>query len=314
MRLLAPFVAVAEERHFRRAAERLRMAQPALSRKIQQLERQVGAALLTRSTRQVQLTDAGRVFLDAARQLIHDADAAAALARRASEGQIGWLTVGFVDSAAFELLPPLLSLLRRTSPQLVLKLQELSTEEQLADLRRDVDVGIVRDLGEAEGLQVRPLLRERLCVAVPREHRLAGRASLRLRELAEESFVLFPRPQVPRTYDHLIGVCGEAGFLPRVRSHALQYTTMLALVAAEAGVALVPRCVDVGARHDVAIVPLLDPHAVSDLAVAWRTGPNTPATDTFLAAAAEVAAAAERRQQARTAATVSSGDVGDQQT
>ncbi len=175
--LLSTFVAVAEERHFRRAADRLHVAQPVVSRRIQRLEQDLGTALLERTTRHVVLTEAGTVFLDAARRMLHDADLAVARTRRVAAGLVGRLTVGFVESAAFTLLAPLLRVLEARVPDVTLDLRELSTEQQLTELRADVDIAIVRELGqhelESEGLTGRHLLGEQLHVALPIRHRLA---------------------------------------------------------------------------------------------------------------------------------------------
>lgn len=290
LRLLSAFVALAEEQHFRRAAERLHLTQPVLSRHLQQLEREVGVRLLERTTRRVELTDAGRVFLDASRQLLHDAERAAVRAQRAAHGEIGWLTLGFVDSAAFALLPALLRELAEARPELTVRLRELSTEPQLVALREDVDVGVLREVDTAEGLVVRPLVTEPLCAALPSGHPLAERDGLRLAELADEPFVLFPRPQVPRVHDHLLAICDTAGFRPRIRAHALQYTTLLALVSAGQGVALVPTAARAIRRPDVAMVPLTDRHATSQLSLGWPEGPEPAALQAVVRCAEEVAA------------------------
>lgn len=276
LRRLAAFVAVAEECHFRRAAERLHLTQPVLSRQIQQLEREVGVQLLTRTTRQVSLTDAGTVLLDDARRLLHEADMAVGRARRAASGDLGRLALGFVDSAAFTLLPRLLRRFAAHHPEVIIELRELSTERQLEALHGDVDVAVLREVDAAEGLEVRLLLRERLCAALPRDHRLAGEASLSLADLADEQFVLFPRHEVPRVYDHLIDLCQQAGFRPTERTHALQYTTLLALVATGYGVSLVPAAAREVCRQDVTLVTLSDDHAISRLSLAWRAGETSP--------------------------------------
>lgn len=290
LRLLSAFVAVAEEQHFRRAADRLHVTQPVLSRHLQQLEREVGVRLVERTTRRVELTDAGRVFLDASRQLLHDAERAAVRAQRAARGEIGSLTLGFVDSAAFALLPALLRELAADRPELTLGLRELSTEPQLAALREDVDVGVLREVEAAEGLVVRPLLTEPLWAALPGDHPLAGRDSLGLADLAHEPFVLFPRPQVPRVHDHLVAICDTAGFRPRIRAHALQYTTLLALVSAGQGVALVPAAARAIRRPDVTLLPLTDRHATSQLSLGWPQGAEPAALQALVGCAEAVAA------------------------
>jgi DNA-binding transcriptional LysR family regulator len=294
LNLLTTFVAVAEEHHFRRAAERLHVAQPVVSRRIQRLERLVGVPLLERTTRNVALTEAGIVFLDSARRLLHETDRAVGQARRIAEGRIGRLSVGFVESAAFELLAPLLRRLDEVAPGLTLDLRELSTEQQLGELRTDVDVAIVRDLQTQElaeeGLDARMLLRERLHVALPSDHALAGETELPLRLLADEPFILFPRPRVPRSFDHVFAICERSGFHPRIATHALQYTTMLALVAAGRGAALAPGAVRAVRPAGVSIVPLRDEHARTHLSLAWR-GASSPVLSTFIRVALEVAEA-----------------------
>lgn len=283
------FVAVAEERHFRRAAERLHLAQPVLSRQIQQLEREVGVQLLSRTTRQVSLTDAGAVLLDAARRLLHEADTAVGRTRRAAAGELGGLTLGFVDSAAFTLLPTLLRRLAASHPGLAIELRELSAEPQLEALRGDVDLGVLREVDAADGLEVRPLLREGLCAALPGDHRLASAPAVALADLADDEFVLFPRHEVPHVYDHLIRLCQQAGFRPAERTHALQYTTPLALVSAGYGVSLVPVAARAVCRQDVALVALTDGHAVSSLSLAWQAGETSLALHQVLAYADDVA-------------------------
>jgi DNA-binding transcriptional LysR family regulator len=297
LELVRVFVAVAEERHFGRAAQRLHLAQPVVSRRIQRLERAVGAALLERTSRHVTLTEAGAAFLDSARQLLHDVDLAVMQARRIAEGGAGRLTVGFVDSVAFELLPRLLRELADRVPDVAIELRELSTEEQLPGLDADVDVAIVREVSErelsSEGLDARHLLTERLFLAVAADHPMADLDGVGLDALADERFVMFPRPLVPRLHDHLLAVCQTAGFVPGIVSHAAQYPTMLAMIAAGRGVTLVPACVRAVCPQAVRMVPVRDEGATSDLLVAWR-GPGSPALATFLAAAESVAAA-ERR-------------------
>lgn len=292
LELVRAFVAVAEERHFGRAAQRLHLAQPVVSRRIQRLERAVGVELLERSSRQVSPTEAGTAFLDSARRLLHDVDLAVMQARRIAEGGAGRLTVGFVDSVAFELLPRLLRELSERVPDVAIELRELSTEEQLSELNEDVDVAIVREVGErelgSEGLAAHHLLTEPLFVAVAASHRLATLGTVALHALADEGFVMFPRPRVPRLHDHLLAVCQVAGFVPRIVAHAARYPTMLAMIAADQGVTLVPACVRAVCPRAVRMIPVTDEAATSDLLLAWR-GPGSPALTTFLAAAGSVA-------------------------
>lgn len=283
LRHLRSFIAVAEELHFSRAARRLHIEQPALSQQIRQLERELGTRLFERTTRRVELTVPGRVLLDRARRVTDAADRSMADTRRAARGQLGWLVIGFVDSAAYGLLPPVLRELRRHAPDLSLELRELSTEAQLAGLLDDIDAGIVRDVDEFDGLDVTPLLTERLVVAVPAAHLLSGRDRVRLAELADEPFVSFPRERVPIIHDRLVELCRTTGgFQPQIAHHALQYPTMIGLVAAGYGVALVPDSLRVFRHGGVRYVALADDGAVSRLSLARRATNTEPATLTFV--------------------------------
>ncbi len=289
LRHLRYFVAVAEELSFRRAAERLHVAQPPLSQQIKQLEAEVGTMLLRRTSRRVELTDAGVVFLERARRTLRDAELAVESARRTARGEIGWLNVGFVDSAAYELLPPVLRAFRARAPGVRLELRELATEHQLPALADELDVGLVREVNDLPGLHRTPLLREPLLAAVPLGHALASRARVQLVQLAAEPFVFFPRARVPRVYDHLVALCRAAGFSPRTVQEALQYPTMLGLVAAGFGIAIVPTCVRALHLAGVAYVPISDKPATSELSLLTSTQRDSVALDVFRATATAVA-------------------------
>jgi DNA-binding transcriptional LysR family regulator len=296
LRLVRAFVAVADELHFGRAAARLHIAQPALSQQIKQLEAARGTALFARTSRRVELTGPGAAFLPQARKLLDDAELAAERVRRAASGQAGWLTLGFVDSAAYSMLPPLLRRLREELPQVHVELRELATEPQLEALHDEIDLGIVRavDAGvTAAGLAVDPLLREPLVAALPGGHPLAGRRLIDLADLSGDAFVLFPRDRVPLVHDHLVHVCRVSGFSPQVGQHALQYPTMLALVSAGYGVALVPASLRVLRHWDLAYARLRDRHATTQVALAWREGLGDPVVDRVRRLAHAVVAASQ---------------------
>ncbi|MBW3604740.1 MAG: LysR family transcriptional regulator [Actinobacteria bacterium] len=283
LRHLRSFVAVGEELHFSRAARRLHIEQPALSQQIRQLERELGTSLFDRTTRRVELTTPGRVLLERARRVLAAVERGVSDTRRAARGELGWLVIGFVDSAAYSLLPPILRELRRAVPDLSLELRELSTEAQLTGLLDDIDVGIVRDVDAFDGLQVTPVLTEPLVAAVPAAHALAARSTLALSELAAEPFVSFPREHVPHIHDRLVEICRAVGGFPMRTTHqALQYPTILGLVAADYGVALVPASLRTFQHAGMAFVELSDAGAESRLAVARRAGNDAPATTTFI--------------------------------
>lgn len=283
------FVAVAEDLHFGRAAARLHLTPSAVSQHLTRLERELGTALLDRTSRSVTLTAAGEAVLPEARRALRAVAAARSVALRAASGETGRLRIGFVDSAAYDLLPRLLAAFHQRFPEVHLDLRETSTEAQIADLGDEVDASITRDVEPLEGVALTPLVEEPLVAAVDDEHPLASREALDLAELADEAFVLFPREHVPMVYDRLIGVCHVAGFRPREGAQALQYATMLGLVAAGYGVAVVPAAARVVGSEHVAYLPLRDEHAVSALELALPAAAPSPLARAFRDLSGEVA-------------------------
>lgn len=272
IRQLRYFVAVAEEMHFNRAAERLHIAQPALSQQIQRLERELKTQLFIRTTRSVELTETGKVLLVAARRVLLESENALRSIEQAVEGRTGTLRVGFVGSAALNLIPQIVPPLRVRYPGLELELHELTTEQQLGALESgNLDVGIVRDVESLPGITARELTREPLIVALPNDHPLAGRPALALADLSEAGFVVFPREQVSRLYDVISALCLQAGFRLRVAQEAVQFQTILGLVAAKTGIAVVPEGMRALQLAGLRYVPLTDPTATSTISLIVKT-------------------------------------------
>ncbi|MDT0345994.1 LysR family transcriptional regulator [Streptomyces litchfieldiae] len=291
LRQLRYFLAVAEELHFGRAAERLGITQPALSQQIKRLENDLGARLLTREARRVSLSAAGAAFLPEARETLARAGRAARVARRTAAGQAGRVILGFVGSATDELLPRALPALRARHPELRLVLREMTSSEQVAALRRgDLDLGLLRPPSPpVPGLRTRLVAREPLVAAVPGDHALAERAVLTPADLAGEPFVLFPRERGPWLYDLIVDYCRAGGGAPpRVAQEAVMMQTITALVAAGLGLALVPSSQRAVVRRGVVFRPLADP-PMADLAVTWPENEPTPASSAALAALVEAA-------------------------
>jgi DNA-binding transcriptional LysR family regulator len=281
------FVAVAEELHFGRAARRLRMAQPPLSQQIRRLEEEVGARLLDRSRRHVALTAAGAAFLVHARRAVAEAEVAAEDARRAARGEIGRLAVGFVGSAMAGPLPAILRAFRAASPDVELSLTQLTTSRQLEALRAgSCDVGCLHP-PVGEGLMVQPLLVEPLVAAVPAEHPLAAAGEVDLADLAQEPFIVPPREEGAAFHDEVVAACARAGFHPRTAQGATEMATIIGLVAAGAGVALVPAVFGQMHREGVVCRPLRwgAERPVVRLALAWRADRESPLLRRFLAVA-----------------------------
>jgi DNA-binding transcriptional LysR family regulator len=277
LRHLRYFVAVAEERHFGRAAARLHMAQPPLSQQIRQLEADLGLQLLTRTTRRVDLTPAGETYLMRARQIIAAVSSAAGEAQRVAAGLQGRLAIGCVGSATYSLLPQLVRTLRDELPDVEVAVQgEMLAPDQaqaLADGR--IDLGLLRPPVDDDALRLEVLRSDPLIVALPDGHRLAERPRLRLRELAGEDFVIHAGGGRSVMHDTIVARCRDAGFEPRIRQEVTETSTLVTFVAAGLGIAVVPAPVEQLRVPGVTYRPLVG-KATVELAAATRADDNAP--------------------------------------
>jgi DNA-binding transcriptional LysR family regulator len=256
-RRLRSFLVVAEELHFGRAATRLQMAQPPLSQQIRRLERELGVELFDRSRRQIRLTSAGRALRAEGERALAACERATHAARQTAHGEVGQLEIGCVSSAFAEVLVPTIRRFRALHPEVGVVARHLSGTQQVERLQRgELDAGFIRPLGERDGVVVRPALREPLLAAVPADHRLAGRASVPLGELAADPFVAFARARAPRYFDQLVEFCTTAGFTPTIAHEATDDVGQLGLVACGLGVALVARSTGRVGFPGVVYVPL----------------------------------------------------------
>lgn len=244
LRHLRYFVAVAEEGHVTRAAERLGMQQPPLSQQIQALERELAVQLFRRKPRGVDLTDAGRALLDDARAILAHVDHAFATTRRTARGEQGRIAIGFTSSAPFHpFVPRVIRAFREAYPLVALTLDESGTTELIDDLRSErVDAAFIRTpVADPMGIAINPLLEEAMLVALPATHALAADAAeLPLAALAAETFIVYRRRSGPGLYDAIFGACHAAGFSPIVGQEAPRIVSTLNLVAAGLGIAVVP--------------------------------------------------------------------------
>jgi DNA-binding transcriptional LysR family regulator len=290
LRHLRYFVAVAEELHFSRAAERLHIAQPPLSQQIRRLEDELGVRLFERTRRRVLLTDAGRMVLEEARRTLAQAARVVNVARRSAEGAAGFLRIGFSSSAPYTTLPAILRRFRAQFPDVKLSLFERSSEEQVELLAADaIDAAFVRRPVEnaPASLIVKTILREPLVLALPQSHRLRRRRAVEVRALADESFILFPRHAAPGLYDQIAAMCRRAGFQPTVAQEAVQMQTIVSLVSAGLGVAIVPASIRKLHRERVAYRELIPAGAMTEMAVAYDRGNRSRVLQSFLRVAAE---------------------------
>ncbi len=281
LRQLRYFVAVAETLNFGRAAATLNMSQPPLSRQIKAFEAELGTTLFNRTTRGVRLSAAGVALLGEARRLLRDADAIAAGAYALGRGEMGTVRLGFISTAAYNVLPRVLPDFHRRRPAVRLHLQEATSDAQTAMLRTDeLDVGVVIPPVRGADLSYRALLREPLMAALPARRRWPRRVILAT--LARESFVLFPRKAAAGLYDLIVGHCRDAGFTPRIEQEAIQMSTIVSLVAAGMGVAIVPASLRHMRRAGVVYRSLGEPVPMMELGVAWRRVQAEPAVTAFI--------------------------------
>jgi len=282
LRHLRSFIAVAERLSFIQAARFLHLSQPALSAQIQALEDELGVRLLERDRRSVRLSAAGKVFLDQARATLAQADAAAESARRAAAGELGILRIGFVASAAMQLVPSIVLAYRRKYPGVKLELQNLRTVLQLSSLQdRSIDVGYIRLPALGKDLMVTRVHREPFALIVPRTHPLAREQSFDLKALQDEPFVAYARRWAPGFYDRWVSIFTQAGFSPQVVQETGDMYTAIALVAAGVGVAVVPSGLVRGRAQEVS-VKRLPGKVLSEIGVAARAGDSSPLVKKFL--------------------------------
>jgi DNA-binding transcriptional LysR family regulator len=297
LRHLRYFVAVAEELHFRRAAERLHMSQPPLSQQIRQLEEEVGAQLLLRNQHRVELTASGAAFLERAREILDAVEAAALEARRVQRGEVGRLAVGFVGSSMYSIVPELLNAFRERHGDVALRLGELGTTEQLRQLESGrLDVGFLRPRQPRPGLTIEPVYSEPVMLALPDRHPLAAAPRIHVADLAGEQLVLLTRAGSPGLRKTLEPVTDQLGGEDAIVQEVAEIQTVIGLVAAGVGVSLVPESVRALQRRGVTYRSIADAGATVELAVAWRTGDDSPVLAAFLALVHAMAPAGEERE------------------
>lgn len=284
IRHLRYFVAVADAKHFTRAAESLHLAQPPLSQAIAQLEKHLGVRLLDRSTRRVELTSAGTVFLERARRILAELDQSVVDAIRSDRGELGHLTVGFVGSVTYELLPRIVRTYSEARPEITLELRgELLTPTQVQMLlNEDLDVGFLRPPVRTPGLELRVVRHDPLIALLPYRHQLASYQTIELSALRGEAFIAYPSGDESVMSDRVEDACLEAGFRPRVVQEVRETFTMLCFVAAGLGVALSPAAVRHVQVAGVSYCSLAKPTVTVPLAMAWRRDDRSPALHNFL--------------------------------
>jgi DNA-binding transcriptional LysR family regulator len=285
LRQLRYFVTVAEELHFGKAAVRLHMTQPPLSQTILALEQLLGAPLFERNRRGVSLTPAGIALLPEARRMLAQAQELPQLVQRAAAGEVGRLTLAFVSSADYSVLPPFLRAYRAAYPQVQITLQEATSDLQLDDLLHNrIDAGLLipplPDKAKLE-LDYLPVLNEPLVLAVP-AGLLAKKGKVALAALPRLPLIVFPRAISPALYDAILSVFRDAGITPEIGQQAIQMQTIVSLVSAGMGMALVPQSVSNLMRPGVEYRALADTGPLVETGLAWRRDNASPVLRGFL--------------------------------
>jgi DNA-binding transcriptional LysR family regulator len=295
IRHLRYFMAVAEELHFGRAAERLHIAQPPLSQQIRKLEEILGFPLFHRTSRVVKLTSAGELFLERTRRTLRKMQEDVEEARSVGRGGVGFLKVGFIGSGMLTILPSVLGQYRRLYPKVNLLLNEFYSSGVMRALAEGtIDVGFLRDGGPTEGLDVEVVFSEPFVAVVPVRHPLAQRRTLSAGDLRDEPFVLFPSLVGRTAYDKTISLCTQHGFRPHIVQEAPQLLTIARLVEAGLGVTILPACVERIAPPGVLCRRLRGARSKSEIEIACRTGDERALVNTFCQMAKESFASSRR--------------------
>jgi DNA-binding transcriptional LysR family regulator len=288
LRHLRYFVAVAEELHFRRAAERLGIRQPPLSLQIRQLERELGTSLFRRLTRGVELTETGALLLDESRWILDQIERIKTGVQSRARGESGCIHVGFAGATCFQpLIPGIIRAYRERYPKVLVSPEQSNTPLLVAGLRKgEIDVAFIRPpLADPEGLAVELLVEEPMVIVLPECHPYAGDGSMPLAALAEETLILFPRSIGPGLHDAIIASCQRAGFSSKLGQEAPQISTMVHMVAAGFGVSIVPQSIARIRLEGVVYMRIEGEAPRAPISLAYRRDDRSPIIRSFVAAA-----------------------------
>ena len=285
LRHLRYFTAVVECKGYREASRRLHIAQPSISEAVSDLEDELGLKLFSRAHRNARVTPEGEIFYEDAVRILQQVETAILTAKRAAEGKVGRLSIGFIGSATLSFLPDLIRRYKLEYPNVKLALHDLYPAElDKACDRGEIDIAITRTLSleRSKNRQSRVLLRDPLVAVVPRSRKLKLKSKkIRLADLAKERFILFHRQGAPGVFDTIVGACRSQGFSPQVENEPNSMQTILSLVEADEGVAIVPASISNLRSNGVQFVRLV-PDLHLDLIVAWSRGETSVILRTFL--------------------------------
>lgn len=283
LRQLQYFIAVAEELNFSRAAERVKITQPPLSLQIQNLEKELDIVLFYRNKRQVKLTDAGKLFYTEVCKIFNHLERAVEDAKRTQHGEIGAIRVGFVGSATYDILPSILREFRNLYSEVEVHLFEMSTPMQLEALHEgEIDIGVLRPPVNDEIIHTEIVSIVPCVLAVPKQHPLLKIKNVSLSDLKTYPFVMLSRKTWSNLYDEILGLCN-----PIIQQEALEFQTVIGLVAAKLGIAVVPQSAVNLHTQDVVYLDLDDQLPVASMGIAWRQKDQSPLVQSFIQLARE---------------------------
>jgi DNA-binding transcriptional LysR family regulator len=283
-RQLRSFIALAEELHFGRAAKRVNISQPALSLQIKVIEDDLQVKLFARSRRKTELTKAGEIFLQEARDVLLRTEQAITTVRRAALGQVGTLRIGFISTAAAIIMPPLVKRFREQYTHVEIDLRNVLTRDQVTQLQeRKLDIGFLRvPLQTPAEIRTRVVHREPFVLLVPANHPLAEKKDLQLADCQHADFIMYSRKMAPGFHDLILNMLHQAGLTPHVVQEAAEMYTLISLVATGLGIAVAPASIALHRAENVVVRELTDEAVRSEIAIAWNVNHVSMTTQLFL--------------------------------
>jgi DNA-binding transcriptional LysR family regulator len=283
LRQIRSFLSVAETLHFGRTAALIHISQPALSLQIRSLEEEIGVALFERNRRKTTLTEAGNAFRKEAAAALSQLDLAIRNSRLAANGKLGFLRVGFIFTAGFEIVPGIVRQFRELNPEVELSLRSIPTATQLRLLEKgSLDIGFLRlPIGEHPTLEVQTVHREPFVVVLPRSHQLAKKKRVRLHDISGENFVMYERSYAPGFHDLILGMLRDAGIVPSISQTAAEIATVISLVDAQMGITILPASAVKYCVASVVACEIVGNLPLSEIALVCDKRVRPPAVDTF---------------------------------
>ncbi len=289
LRQIRSFLSIAETLHFGRTAELIHLSQPALSLQIRALEEDVGVRLFERNRRKTTLTAAGVAFRDEAAHALSHLDQAIRRAKLAANGKLGLLRIGFISTAGSEIVPDIFRQFKELNPEVEFSLRAITTADQVQMLETgSLDIGFLRlPIGEHPALDVVTVHRERFVLVVPASHKLAKRKKVRLSDVSDQEFVMYARTYAPGFHDLIFGILRDAGIVPNVSQTAAEISTVISLVVAHMGIALLPASAVKHSAAPVVACEIVDQIPMSEIGMAVSKGVRPAIVDNFRSFALE---------------------------